>query len=186
MTGVQTWALPIFHAGQHVLISGTILTARDAAHKRLIECIDAKREADLPIDLDGQILYYVGPTPPRPGAAIGSAGPTTASRMDPYAPKLIQRGLRGMIGKGYRGQAVRDALASFGCVNFSAFGGLGALLSQCVTAAEVIAYDDLGTEAIRRLTVIDMPVIVSYDTHGRSVYDDAADRYRRPTPGLSL
>ena len=157
------------HAGQPVLISGPLLTARDAAHRRLYDLIEAN--AELPVNLEGEIIYFVGPTPPRPGKVIGSAGPTTSSRMDTYSPALLKAGLRGMIGKGYRGQAVRDALAKFGAVHLAAPGGLGALLGSKITQAEMLAYDDLGPEAIRRLTVRDFPAIVAYDAHGESVYD---------------
>ena len=165
--------------GDHVLISGAILTARDAAHKRLCDLIDAGHEDELPIDIDGQIIYFVGPTPPRPGRVIGAAGPTTSSRMDSYSPKLIRLGLRGMIGKGYRDEAVRNAMAEHGCVHFAAIGGLGALLGKTVKDVETLAYDELGTEAIRRLTVENFPAVVAYDIHGGCVYDDAPAQYRR-------
>ena len=155
-------------AGQRVLISGEILTGRDAAHKRLYELLQAGK--DLPVSLEGQIIYFVGPTPARPGRVIGSAGPTTSSRMDAYSPSLLKAGLRGMIGKGYRGQEVREALKQFGAVHFAAGGGLGALLGSRIKEADILAYEDLGTEAIRRLVVEDLPVIVAYDTHGESIY----------------
>jgi len=156
-------------AGQEVLISGPLLTARDAAHKRLYDLLQAGK--DLPVDLTGQIIYFVGPTPARPGKVIGSAGPTTSSRMDPYSPALLSAGLRGMMGKGYRSQAVRDALVKFGAVHLAAPGGLGALLGSKITHAEILAYEDLGSEAIRRLIVKDFPAIVACDAHGKSIYD---------------
>ena len=156
------------HVGQRVLITGSVLTARDAAHKRLYELLQAGQP--LPVDLDGQIIYFVGPTPPRPGRVIGSAGPTTSSRMDVYSPSLLAAGLRAMIGKGYRGKEVREALKKFGAVHLSAPGGLGALLGSKITSAEILAYQDLGPEAIRRLTVVDFPALVAYDSHGNSVY----------------
>ena len=155
-------------AGQRVLISGEILTGRDAAHKRLYELLEAGKE--LPVCLEGQIIYFVGPTPARPGRVIGSAGPTTSSRMDAYSPALLKVGLRGMIGKGYRGQQVREALKQFGAVHFAAGGGLGALLGSKIKEADILAYEDLGTEAIRRLVVEDLPVIVAYDAQGGSIY----------------
>lgn len=156
-------------AGQRVLISGTVLTGRDAAHKRLCELLEAGEE--LPVNLEGEIIYFVGPTPARPGKVIGSAGPTTSSRMDAYSPALLAAGLRGMIGKGYRGKEVREALKQFGAVHLAAGGGLGALLGSKITKAEILAYEDLGPEAIRRLVVEDFPTIVAYDAHGKSIYD---------------
>lgn len=157
-------------AGQRVLLSGKLLTARDAAHKRLCELIDAGELSALPVDLADQVIYFVGPTPARPGRPIGSAGPTTSSRMDSYSPKLFAAGLRATIGKGYRGQAVRDCLQQYGAVHFAAIGGAGALLAKCIKQARILAYDDLGTEAIRELVVEKMPLIVAYDAHGNSVY----------------
>ena len=155
-------------AGDEVLISGVIYGARDVAHKRLCQAIDAGKE--LPFDLEGAIIYFVGPTPARPGKVIGAAGPTTSSRMDPFSPKLIAKGLKAMIGKGYRGPEVREALKKYGAVHLSTIGGAGALLSRHIIAAEVIAYEDLGTEAIRKLEVVDFPAIVAYDSYGNSVY----------------
>ncbi|HUW82799.1 MAG TPA: Fe-S-containing hydro-lyase [Phycisphaerae bacterium] len=166
-------------AGDHVLINGTILTGRDAAHKRLCELIDAGRTDQLPVKLDGQIIYFVGPTPARPGKVIGSAGPTTSSRMDSLSPKLIALGLRGMIGKGYRSDEVRQAMQQHGCVHLAALGGLGALLGKAVKGAKVLAYEDLGTEAIRELKVEDFPAIVAYDSHGDNVYEAGVAAYRR-------
>ena len=156
------------HCGDRVLLSGFVYTARDAAHVRL--CALIERGEPLPIDLQDQIIYFVGPTPPAMGRAVGAAGPTTSSRMDRFSPVLYEHGLRGTIGKGYRGPDVIAALKRFGSVHFSALGGAGALLSQCITASEIIAYEDLGTEAIRKLTVVDFPVTVAYDTRGGSVY----------------
>ena len=157
-------------AGDEVLITGVVYTARDMAHKRLCRAIDAGEA--LPFELDGAIIYFVGPTPARPGRVIGAAGPTTSSRMDAFSPKLIARGLRAMIGKGYRGSEVRDALKKYGAVHLSAIGGAGALLSKHIVSAEVIAYEDLGTEAIRKLQVVDFPVVVAYDANGETVYKE--------------
>jgi len=155
-------------AGDEVSVSGTVYTARDMAHKRLCEAL--ARGESLPIDLEGAILYFVGPTPARAGAVIGAAGPTTSSRMDPFSPTLIARGLRAMIGKGYRGDEVRRALREHGAVHLATLGGAGALLSRHIVAAEVVAYEDLGTEAIRRLEVVDFPAVVAYDAAGGDVY----------------
>ena len=157
-------------AGDEVLISGVIYTARDIAHKRLCEAIDAGKK--LPIELEGAIIYFVGPTPARPGQIIGAAGPTTSSRMDAFSPKLIAKGLRAMIGKGYRNDAVREAMKKYGAVHLSATGGAGALLSKHIVSAKVIAYEDLGTEAIRELEVVDFPAIVAYDAAGNTVYQE--------------
>lgn len=157
-------------AGDYVYITGTIYTARDAAHLRMSEALD--RGEELPIDLNNNIIYYMGPTPAREGRAIGSAGPTTASRMDKYAPRLLDLGLTGMIGKGRRKPEVTDAIVRNGAVFFAAVGGAGALLSKCIKKAEVIAYDDLGTEAIRKLEVENFPVIVVIDSTGRNLYDE--------------
>ncbi len=163
-------------AGQAVLLSGTLLTGRDAAHRRLIELLD--RDEPLPVSLRGETIFYVGPTPAPPGRPIGAAGPTTSGRMDAYAPRLIATcGLRGMIGKGQRSAAVRQACIEYGAVYFGAIGGLGALLGRCVTAAEVVAYPDLGPEAIYRLTVTDFPAIVINDTHGGDAYVDGRARW---------
>lgn len=164
-------------AGDRAMITGTIYTARDAAHKRLVELLDAGQP--LPIDLAGQIIYYTGPTPAPPGRPIGSAGPTTASRMDPYAPRLLAAGLKAMIGKGKRGADIREALRRYRAVYLTATPGAGALLSRHIIAAEVIAYPDLGTEAIHRLTVQDLPVIVANDCHGGDIYEHGVATYRR-------
>lgn len=164
-------------AGDRVLISGIIYSARDAAHKRLVEQIRENRP--LPVDLGGQIIYYVGPTPPRPGMPIGAAGPTTSYRMDPYAPVLIERGLKGMIGKGLRGDAVIAAMKRHRAVYFAATGGAGALISKTIKRAEVVAYEDLGTEAVRRLEVEEFPTIVVVDAHGNDLYREGRLKYRR-------
>ena len=162
-------------AGDYVYLSGTIYTARDAAHKRMYEALE-KGEV-LPIDMQNNVIYYMGPFPAREGRAIGSAGPTTASRMDKYAPTLLDLGLKGMIGKGKRSQEVKDAIVRNGAVYFAAVGGAGALLSRSITESEVIAYDDLGTEAIRKLTVKDFPVIVVIDSEGNNLYETAILEY---------
>jgi fumarate hydratase subunit beta len=163
------------HAGDRVLLSGVLLTGRDAAHKRLIDLLDAGQS--LPVDVRGQVIYYVGPSPPRPGMVIGSAGPTTGGRMDSYAPKLMGLGLKGMIGKGARSLPVREAMQQYKCVYFGAVGGAGALLSKYIKSAEIIAYEDLGTEAIRRLVVEDFPVIVINDAHGNDLYEEGRKQY---------
>ncbi len=160
-------------AGDEVALRGVVYTARDMAHKRLCAALESSQE--LPIDLDGAIIYFVGPTPARTGAVIGSAGPTTSSRMDPFSPRLIGHGLRAMVGKGYRGDAVRHALQEHGAVHLATLGGAGALLSKHIVSAEVVAYEDLGTEAIRRLEVVDFPAVVAYDAAGGSVYDMIRD-----------
>ncbi len=158
------------HAGDEVLLSGVMYGARDQAHRLMCESL-AKGEA-LPVDLRGQVIYFVGPSPARPGSVIGAAGPTTSSRMDAFSPALIAAGLKGMIGKGYRGDAVRKALAEHKAVHFAATGGAGALLSERIVRSEVIAYESLGTEALREMEVVDFPVVVAYDSYGKSVYGD--------------
>jgi len=163
-------------AGDEVLISGVLYTGRDAAHKRLVELLD--RGEPLPIDFNGQIIYYVGPTPARPGKVIGSAGPTTSYRMDAYAPLLIAKGLRGMIGKGARGENVIEAMKKYGSVYFQAVGGAGALISKTIVKAEVVAYEDLGPEAIRRIEVVDFPAVVAQDSHGGNVYLEGKAKYK--------
>jgi len=155
-------------AGDEVLINGFVYTARDMAHKRLCVAIEAGRE--LPFGLAGAIIYFVGPTPAPPGRVIGAAGPTTSSRMDPFSPALIANGLKAMIGKGYRGESVRKALRKYGAVHLATLGGAGALLSKQIIASEVVAYEDLGTEAVRKLKVVDFPAVVAYDCYGNSVY----------------
>ena len=162
-------------SGDSCLISGVIYTARDAAHKRLCELVVQGKE--LPMDVENSIIYFVGPTPARPGEAIGSAGPTTSYRMDAYSPILIAKGQTGMIGKGKRSPEVVSAMKAHGAVYFGAIGGCGALLSQCIKKAEVIAYDDLGAEAIRRLEVEDFPVIVVIDSEGNNLYETGRAAY---------
>ena len=164
-------------AGDNVLISGVLYTARDAAHKRLIELLDQGK--DLPFDVKGQLIYYVGPTPARPGRAIGSAGPTTSYRMNPYAPRLIEIGLRGMIGKGEMGEKVVEAMKRFGAVYFAAVGGAGALIARTIKSSEIVAYEDLGAEAIRRLVVEDFPAVVAQDSHGNNLYRMGVERYKK-------
>lgn len=164
-------------AGDYVYITGKIYTARDAAHKRMQEALD--RGEKLPLDVDGNIIYYMGPSPAREGRPIGSAGPTTASRMDKYAPKLLDMGLIGMIGKGKRTKEVLDAVVRNGAVYFAAVGGAGALLSQRIKSARIIAYEDLGTEAVRELEVEDFPVIVVADSEGNNLYETAVKQYQK-------
>lgn len=161
--------------GQQVLINGVIYTGRDAAHKRLVELLDQGKE--LPIELEGQIIYYVGPSPAPPGRVIGSAGPTTAGRMDSYAPRLIEQGLKGMIGKGARTDAVVEAMKKHGAVYFAAIGGAAALISRCIVQSEVVAYADLGPEAIHRLVVQDFPAIVVNDAFGGDLYQEGRKLY---------
>ena len=165
------------HAGDYVYITGTVYTARDAAHKRMVE--QKEQGMELPFIMKDQIVYYLGPTPNREGQVIGSAGPTTSSRMDKYAPELLDLGLGAMIGKGKRSQEVKDAIVRNGSVYFAAVGGAGALLSKCILSSEVIAYDDLGTEAIRKLQVKDFPVIVVIDSEGNNLYETAILDYKR-------
>ncbi len=162
-------------AGDSVLLSGVIYTARDAAHKRLCELADAGKE--LPLDVKDAVIYFVGPTPAKPGEVIGSAGPTTAYRMDAYSPTMISLGLTGMIGKGKRNEAVVSAMKEYGAVYFGAIGGCGALLSRCIKKAEVIAYEDLGAEAIRRLEVEAFPVVVIVDSEGNNLYETGRADY---------
>lgn len=164
-------------AGDYVYLTGTIYTARDAAHKRMQETLD--RGEELPLKMENNVIYYMGPSPAREGRPIGSAGPTTASRMDKYAPRLLDLGLKGMIGKGKRSKEVADAIVRNGAVYFAAVGGAGALLSKSITSSEVIAYDDLGTEAIRKLTVRNFPVIVVIDAQGNNLYETATKEYCR-------
>ncbi len=163
-------------AGDYVYLSGIIYTARDAAHKRMDETLNEGKS--LPIDLKDNTIYYMGPSPAREGRPIGSAGPTTASRMDKYAPKLLDLGMSAMIGKGKRNPAVKEAIVRNGAVYFAAVGGAGALLSKAIVASEVVAYDDLGTEAIRKLEVKDFPVIVVIDSRGNDLYETAIEEYR--------
>jgi len=163
--------------GDVVRLSGVLFTARDAAHARMAEAIE--NGEPLPFDPEGQVVYFTGPAPARPGHALGPAGPTTASRMDSYSPLLIERGLKGMVGKGLRSEEVREAMREHGCVYFGAVEGTAALLARCVTEAEVIAYEDLGAEAVRRLVVEDFPVVVVNDLHGGDLYVEGRERWRR-------
>ena len=165
------------HAGDYVYITGTIYTARDAAHKRMDEALS--NGENLPINIENQVIYYMGPSPAREGRPIGSAGPTTASRMDKYAPRLLDLGLSAMIGKGKRSKEVLDAVVRNESVYFAAVGGAGALLSKCIKASEVVAYEDLGTEAIRKLEVENFPVIVVADCEGNNLYETAIKEYQR-------
>ena len=164
-------------AGDYVYLTGTIYSARDAAHKRMKETMDAGES--LPLEIKDTVIYYMGPSPAREGRTIGSAGPTTSSRMDKYAPKLLDMGLGAMIGKGKRNQAVLDAIVRNQSVYFAAIGGAGALLSKCITSSEVIAYDDLGAEAIRKMEVKDFPVVVVVDSEGNNLYETAVMKYRK-------
>lgn len=162
-------------AGDQVLISGILYTARDAAHKRLIDLLDQGKE--LPFDISGQIIYYVGPAPARPGKVIGPAGPTTSYRMDPYAPRLMEMGLKGMIGKGSRSSGVIEAMKRYRCVYFAAIGGAAALIARSIKKVDIVAYEDLGTEAIRRLEVEDFKTVVVNDIHGNDLYKDGKEKY---------
>ncbi|MDZ7724090.1 MAG: Fe-S-containing hydro-lyase [candidate division KSB1 bacterium] len=164
-------------AGDSVTLSGIIYTARDAAHKRLVDLID--NGSQLPFDLRGQVIYYVGPAPARPGYPLGSAGPTTSMRMDRYAPVLIENGLNGIIGKGEMGAKVAEALQEHNGVYFAAIGGAGALIAQCVTYSRIIAWEDLGPEAVRELTIVDMPLIVAQDSRGNNLFRDGKAAYEQ-------
>ncbi len=163
-------------AGDTVLLSGIIITGRDAAHKKMVDLINSGQ--DLPFSINGEVIYYVGPTPAPPGRPIGAAGPTTSYRMDQYAPLLIERGLKGMIGKGRRSEEVKEAMRKWGAVYFAAIGGTGALMSRCIKEAEVIAWDELGPEAVRRLVVEDMPLIVATDIYGGDLYVTGPEQFR--------
>lgn len=162
--------------GDQVFITGVIYTARDAAHKRMVEALEKGEK--LPFDLTNQIIYYMGPTPARPGQVVGSAGPTTSGRMDSYAPRLMAAGLKGMIGKGNRSQAVRDAIRKYKAVYFAAIGGAGALISKSIKKAEVIAYEELGAEAVRRLEVENFPATVINDIYGGDLYEQGKVKYQ--------
>lgn len=162
-------------AGQTIYLSGTIYTGRDSAHKRLMQLLDTNQA--LPIELEDQVIYYVGPTPSKPGEVFGSGGPTTSGRMDVYAPTLIELGMRTMIGKGYRNEDVKAAIRKHDGVYLGAIGGAGAIISSCVKTCEIIAFEDLGPEAIRRLEVEDMPLVVLYDCHGNDQYENGKNDY---------
>lgn len=164
-------------AGDRVLLSGVVYTARDAAHKRMVE--QEKEGIPLPVELEGQVLYYTGPTPAKPGEVIGSAGPTTSGRMDLYTPTLLEKGLKGMVGKGYRSEEVIASMLKHKAVYFGAVGGAAALIARSIKKAEVVAYEDLGTEAIRKLTIEDFPVFVINDIHGGDIYKDGVAKYKQ-------
>lgn len=169
------------HAGDELLLSGVMYVGRDAAHKRLIEALGAGKP--LPVDLRGQVIYFMGPTPAKPGKAIGSAGPTSSYRMDAYSPALIAHGLKGMIGKGMRSAEVKAAMRQYGAVYLGAIGGAGALISSRIAKAEVVAYEDLGAEALRRIEVADLPVTVINDIHGGDLYEEGRAQFRRTAAG---
>ena len=165
-------------SGDRVFITGDIYTGRDAAHKRLVDLLDAGR--DLPFDIRGQIIYFVGPTPAPPGRAVGSAGPTTSYRMDAYSPRLIAKGLKGMIGKGARSAEVIEAMKKYKCTYFAAIGGAGALIAQCIKKAGIVAYEDLGPEAVRLMRVEKLPLFVVNDMYGNDLYQAGVKQYARP------
>lgn len=164
-------------AGDSVLLSGTILTGRDAAHKRLFELIE--NGEDLPVDIKGELIYYVGPAPAKPGYAVGPAGPTSSYRMDKYTPALLDLGLKGMIGKGARSKEVIDSMVKNGCIYFAAIGGAAALIAKSIKKEEILCYEDLDTEAVRRYTVEDFPCIVAIDCRGNNVYENGPKKYRK-------
>ena len=176
-TPLTTETVSSLEIGDQVLLSGVIYTARDAAHKRLIDLIEAGKP--LPFEIQGQVIYYVGPSPAKPGRVIGAAGPTTSYRMDPYAPRLLELGLKGMIGKGKRSPAVIEALMKHKAVYLGATGGAGALISRSIKASEVIAYEELGPEAIRRMRVENLPTMVINDTRGGDLYQEGIRRYQQ-------
>jgi fumarate hydratase subunit beta len=169
-------AIEDLKAGDKVLLSGVIYVARDVAHKKIVEALDNGKP--LPFDIKGQTIYYMGPAPAKPGNVIGSAGPTTSYRMDSYSPFLMAAGLKGMIGKGQRTQAVLDAIKKYNVVYFAAIGGAGALISKCIKKADIIAYEELGAEALRKLEVVDFPVIVINDIYGGDLYQQGKAKYR--------
>jgi fumarate hydratase subunit beta len=164
-------------AGDDVLLSGTMYVGRDSAHKRIVEALDQGKP--LPFDIRGQTIYYMGPSPAKPGKVIGSAGPTTSGRMDSYSPRLMAEGLKGMVGKGMRTPAVKDAMKKYKAVYFAAIGGAGALISKAIKKSEVIAYEELGAEALLRIDVADFPVIVINDVYGGDLYDEGKAKYRK-------
>jgi len=172
--------LETLHAGDELLLTGVMYVGRDAAHKRMIEALQAGKP--LPVDLKGQVIYFMGPTPAKPGKTIGSAGPTSSYRMDAYSPRLIAEGLKGMIGKGMRSGEVKEAMKKYKAVYFGAIGGAGALISSCIRKAEVIAYEDLGAEALRRIEVQDFPVTVINDIYGGDLYEEGRAKYRIADP----
>lgn len=176
-TAGLTGRLPALKAGDRVLLSGTIYTARDAAHKRLFALLDAGKS--LPFELKGAVVYYAGPTPGQQGMAVGACGPTTAGRMDGFAPRLLDLGLTAMIGKGERSQTVVEAIIRNGACYFAAVGGAGALIARCIETAEVIAFDDLGCESIKRMTVKDLPLTVAIDSAGNDLFKQGREEYKR-------
>ena len=176
-TPLDSQVIEKLKAGDQVSITGVIYTARDAAHKRLIEALD--RGEELPLDLRGQTLYFMGPSPAKPGQVIGAAGPTTSGRMDSYSPRLMAVGLKGMIGKGSRSQEVKEAIKKHKAVYFAAIGGAGALIARAIKKAEVVAYEDLGAEAIMRLEVENFPVTVVNDAHGGDLYQEGKAKYSK-------
>jgi fumarate hydratase subunit beta len=189
MTDARRITLPLtdeivreLRAGDRLLLSGMLYVARDAAHKRMIEALD--RGEELPLEIRGATIYFMGPSPARPGRPMGAGGPTTASRMDPYSPRLVALGLKAMIGKGTRSQAVRDSLCEHNAVFLGGIGGAGALRSKSVVSAEVVAYDDLGPEALRRLEVKDLPVTVVDDAAGNDLYEQGRARFRKAVPDV--
>ena len=170
-------AISVLRAGDYVYLTGAIYTARDAAHRRMVEAL--QKGEPLPVDIRGQVIYYVGPTPPKPGQIIGSAGPTTSIRMDPFTPPLLEAGLKGIIGKGGRGPQVREALQKHRAVYFLAIGGTGALIAKQIRRVEVVAYEDLGTEAMRRIEVEDFPVVVCDDIYGGDLLEQGKAQWRQ-------
>ena len=178
---IEEHVIKELRAGDEVLITGTLYTGRDAAHKRMTDLLNKGEK--LPFDISGQVIYYVGPCPAPPGRVIGSAGPTTSGRMDAYAPRLIAMGLRGMIGKGSRSDAVKDAIKEFGAVYFGATGGAGALIASCIKKEEIVAFEDLGPEAIRRLEVEKMPCVVIIDCQGNDLYIIGRHKYELKAQG---
>lgn len=173
-------ALPTLRTGERVLLSGTVYTARDAAHKRIIAALD--RGEELPFPIKDGVIYYAGPTPGQQGMAVGACGPTTSGRMDPYAPRILDLGLAAMIGKGERSQLVKEAIVRNGACYFAAVGGAGALIARCVERAEVVAYDDLGCESVKRLTVRELPLTVAIDSQGGDLYRIGREAYRSDGP----
>ncbi len=177
VTPLSEEAVRDLRAGDKVSITGVVYAARDVAHQRLVDLI--RQGQPLPFDLQGQVIYYVGPSPARPGRVIGSAGPTTSERMDPYTPALLARGLKGMIGKGSRSPEVREAMVKYGAVYLAAVGGAAALIARTIKASRVVAYEELGPEAIRELAVEDFPAIVVNDVYGNDLYEEGVKKYRR-------
>lgn len=171
-------SLEDLRAGDDVLFSGTMYVGRDSAHKRIVEALDQGKP--LPFDIKGQTIYYMGPSPAKPGQVIGSAGPTTSGRMDSYSPRLMAEGLKGMVGKGMRAPAVKEAMQKYKAVYFAAIGGAGALISKAIRKSEVIAYEELGAEALLKIDVEDFPVIVINDIYGGDLYEEGKAKYRKP------